>query len=86
MLGYRGSHVEILYKFMFFIAGYRRAVEVGWAMGERQKRNHVLTSFANYLHLPNDFQLLPSRYSGIYGPIFTNYLPNYVLANYLVIY
>ena len=45
------------YNYMFFITGYRRVVKVGWAMGERQKRNHVLTSFANHLHLPNDFQL-----------------------------
>ena len=66
--------------FVFFITGYRRAVKVGWAMGERQKRNHVLTSFANHIHLPNDFQLLPSRYSGI----FYYFTCNYLLANYLV--
>ena len=70
MLGHRGSHFEMykftMYMFVFFITGYRRAVEVGWAMGERQKRNYVFTSFANHIHLPNDFQLLPSRYSGIY--------------------
>ena len=79
MLGPRWSQFE-MYKFMFFITGYRRVVKVGWAMGERQKRNHVLTSFANHLHLPNDFQLLPSRYSGICY-FFTF---NYLLANYLV--